>query len=57
MVFFAKESLDCVAVFVYSARGTFEIFSDVTARTVGGVGMLVEVVGSRKTCWLGKILL
>ena len=57
MVFSARESLDCVEVFVYSARGTFEIFSGVDARTVDGVGMLKEVVGSRKTGWLGKMLL
>ena len=57
MVFFDKESLDCVAVFVYSARGTFEIFSIVAARTVDGVAILSEVVGARKTGWLGIILL
>ena len=53
MVFSARESLDCVEVFVYSARGTFEISSGVDARTVDGVGMLKEVVGFRKTGWLG----
>jgi hypothetical protein len=57
MVFFARESLDCVAVFVYSARGTIEIFSEAVARTVDGVGILSEVVGARKTSWLGGILI
>jgi hypothetical protein len=57
MVFFARESLDCVAVFVYSARGTIEIFSEAVARTVDGVGILSEVVGARKTSWLSGILI
>jgi hypothetical protein len=57
MVFFARESLDCVAIFVYSARGAFEIFPEAAARTVDGVGIPSEVVGARKTCWLGGILL
>ena len=56
-MFFARESLDCVEVFVNSARSTFEIFSEVDARTVDGVGMLMKVVRSRRTGWLGKTLL
>ena len=48
-MFFARESLDCVEVFVYSARGTFKIFFIVAARTVDGVEILSEVVGARKT--------
>ena len=42
---------------MYILPVAFEIFSIVDARAVDGVEMLMEVVGSRKTCWLGKILL
>ena len=43
---FAKESLNGEAVLVYSARGTFNCFSTFDARTLDGVGMLTEIVGS-----------
>ena len=45
MVFLARESLDCVEVFVYSARGTLVTFSiagtearEFVGSGVGGVG-------------------
>jgi hypothetical protein len=46
MVFLARESLDCVDVLVYSARGTLVTFSIAALTAPEVVGSCIEVVRS-----------